>query len=61
MGPDPQMTSIAQHRHGKPVITAALVLQCPVCEVTWRDHVGAPCWSCGKTGVVANPDRLVLD
>lgn len=37
------------------------VLACDICEVTWRDTPGAPCWFCGESGRVANPERLILD
>jgi len=37
------------------------VLGCDECEVTWRDHPGAPCWFCGSPGHVIRPERLVLD
>lgn len=37
------------------------VLACGICEVTWRDTPGAPCWFCGDAGEIANPERLVLD
>lgn len=61
MGPDPQMSTVIEHLTNDPSPATVAVLQCATCEVTWRDREGTPCWSCGKPGVVASPDRLVLD
>jgi len=61
MAPDSQMTTVAEHSSDTRSASVAWLLQCTDCEVTWRDHEGAPCWSCGEAGVVANPDRLVVD
>ena len=61
MSPDTQSTAVvARVGDGQPV-QSAIELACPNCEVTWRAFVGAPCWSCGAVGIVANPDRLLLD
>lgn len=62
MGPDSQVSAILSQRLGTPMASSPPTVQeCQRCEVTWRAHVGAPCWYCGRAGTIANPDRRVLD
>jgi len=62
MPPDPSGATASTDSMSRAAISSIpTVLSCTACEVTWRDLPDAPCWFCGESGHVANPERLVLD